>query len=108
MTDEERRNRNPKSERGTIDLSQHPEVLWWDLEFGRVYVLVGKHVSASFNYAGPQARSNPTDPTDERLCHVFHGPRVGIEISLIAQPDGKLQDGAGQTIPVHRYMGEDA
>lgn len=103
MTEDERRNRNPKPETITVKASELRELFIKDLEVHRVYVLRQRGPYASVNYMGT-ARENG------RIVYLFHGPRVSFIAGLRERPDksGTLEDGAGVKVTIYQYTGPDA
>ena len=109
MTDEERRNRNPKVETTTMnreDFEKIPEVRTADLELRRAYILEGPRVVATFNYMGKERTINPVT-LDAVMAYRFRGPRANINIALLAAPDGTLMDLEGHKITIRKYEGPD-
>ena len=109
MTDEERRNRNPKVETTTMtreDFEKIPELRTADLELHRAYILEGPRVIATFNYMGKELTVNPLT-MDAVIAYCFRGPRANLNLALQAGPDGTLMDGAGQKITIRKYDGPD-
>ena len=107
VTDEERRNRNPKPEVYETTLSDHPQILPSQLELHQVYILQGPKSVATFNYMGVV---HPVEPRilGALVVHHFHGPRVNLNIFLAVTPDGSaLRDQMGHTIILRKYTGPD-
>ncbi len=107
MTDEERKNRNPRVEYATFNPAECPEVRVAGLELHHVYILEGKRNVASFNYMGEVHVLDPFTLAVVLARH-FYGPRANLHVYLLAGADGRLQDGEGHIITVRRYTGEDA
>jgi hypothetical protein len=106
MTEEERRNRNPKPELVSMSWAEFlakPKLKATDLLGRRVYYLWKKSANAppiSINYQGRLA-----DGT-----HWFFAPRINLSLLLFERPDGSgfLEDGRGIEIEVRLYDGPDA
>jgi hypothetical protein len=111
MTDEERRNRNPKPEwvqttRAAIEAM--PEVRAGQLELHRVYVLIGRSNNVpTLNFGGVTIAFDPVTLLPS-WGYVFDAPRLpSMKVILRAGPDGTLFDAEGNTITVRLYTGED-
>src|SRR4051812_13718038 len=107
MTEEERKNRNPKPEFVTIKLADAPLLTVADLELHHVYILHSTEYFMSMNYMGTASTVNP-QTGEPVIMHVFEGPRAAIQLALVSVDDGKaLRDGAGKRILIRKYTGED-
>lgn len=115
MTEDERRNRNPKPETARLNLDECPIVRPQDLEPFRVYILLSPRYAASFNYIGKEMGMNSRTLDAVALYHFF-APRVtavardaGVSphVFLMARGDGSLEDGVGNKITVRKYNGPD-
>lgn len=110
MTEDERRNRNPKMEvvRTTrAEIEAMPAVGVADLEMHRVYVVQSEKHITTLNYLGATHLFD-VQVMDVVRVHHFHGPRVGMDIYLAARPDGSWRDAVGTRITVRKWTGEDA
>lgn len=110
MTDEERRNRNPKVEVVRTSLTEieaeHPRVTSAELEIHRVYLLQSARNISTLNYMGRRHLLHPVT-LDAVTTHHFHGPRAALDVFLVANPDGSFSDAVGTRITVRRYTGTD-
>lgn len=107
MTDEERKNRNPKPEVEAVpDIEIYPRVTADDLELHRVYVVQGQRFVTTLNYMGRRVLLHPVT-LDAVLTHHFHGPRANLNVFLAAKDDGTFTDAVGTRIVVRRYTGAD-
>ena len=107
VTDEERRNRNPKPEALVSKLSDHPQIRPSELELNHVYVVQGPRFASSLNYVGVLHTVDPRT-LDALVVHHFHGPRVNLNVFLAVTPDGAaLRDQMGNTIILRKYTGPD-
>jgi hypothetical protein len=105
MTEDERRDRNPAPEVGSLKLAECPELRVDDLVLHRVYILHGSRMAGTFNYMGVQPTLDPVS-LDTMMCHAFFGPRIGLKVALLAR-DGYLYAGDGQKITLRKYSGAD-
>ncbi len=106
MTDEERRNRNPKPE--VVDttraaINAMPEVFIKDLEWGRVYLMVAQRTISTMNYFGFLEVGGVK-------AYCFSAPRIQQVFTLRERPDGSgtLEDGRGVKVTIRKYEGPDA
>lgn len=106
MTDDERKNRNPKPEAFKLNLADCPELHVPDLELHRVYILHGPRIACTLNYMGKGLSLNPIT-LDTVVTHHFRGPRANVDVFLQAGPGGTLQDGEGHKITLRKYTGPD-
>jgi hypothetical protein len=111
MTEEERRNRNPKPEVHPYNRAEHPLVPLGQLERHRVYVLDSQAQGGKFivtmNYLGECLAMDPLTLRPV-VCHEFTAPRIGDTVALRPTGDGNLMDAEGHVIEVRRFDGPDA
>lgn len=107
MTDEERRNRNPKPEMHVLKLEECPPIAVADLEPHRVYILLTPLSASSWNYMGKEHTLDPVS-LDVIVVHVFHAPRIRHTVALKQHPLGGLCDATGHRIELRAYNGPDA
>ncbi len=107
MTDEERRNRNPAPEFLPYNPAEHPEMRVSDLEQYKVYILEGNSIVASMNYMGQVPAFNLVT-LQPVVAYLFDAPRAGIEVTLLATPEGTLVDTEGHKITLRKFTGPDA
>ena len=92
MTEDERKNRNPKPEPATFQEDECRELKVADLQLHRVYIVQGESRNAfSLNYMGITPCLTPT--LDAVLpAHHFHGPRGPVDYFFVADEKGELRD----------------
>jgi hypothetical protein len=106
MTEDERRNRNPAPETVATTLEAHLIVRASELELHRVYIVQSARHIVTLNYMGSQWSLHPVT-LDTVKTHHFHGPRVGLDVYLLANPDGSFADAEGTRLTVRRWTGAD-
>jgi hypothetical protein len=110
LTEDERRNRNPKPEVSRVtreEIEAMPAVPADRLERHRVYVLQSPRNIAKFNYLGKTHAIHPVT-LDTVTVHHFHAPRVGLDVFLAAVGDRQYTDADGTKIVARLWTGEDA
>jgi hypothetical protein len=112
MTDEERRNRNPKPETERTTLAEveanHPQVMSpSELELHQVYVIQSAKYISTWNYVGVRHLMHAVT-LDAVVVHCFHAPRVNADACFEAKPDGTYRDAVGTRIVIRKWTGKDA